>query len=237
MKLIKPSYEIITTIDGEQILADVERAARTCYKSEGKIEYEYENDIEVGNGVKLKCAKSARALIPKLIARGHEAMLEFGGMITVLFICDRGVSHELVRHRIASFAQESTRYCNYGKDEHINFIIPCWLPNLQEGTYHWGTCDHLYEIATPEFINCLLDSESRYNALLGEYKWSPQEARSVLPNALKTEINVSTNIRDWRHIFKLRTAASAHPQMRELMVPLLREFQQKIPILFDDITV
>ena len=122
MKLIKASYEIITPINGEEILKQIELAARTCYKSEDKIEYTMNT-----HGSPPFIANSARVLIPKLIKNGHDAMLEFGGNITVNFICDRGVSHELVRHRLASFAQESTRYCNYGKDEHIQFIIPCWL--------------------------------------------------------------------------------------------------------------
>src|SRR5574343_818733 len=116
MKLIRASYEIITPINGEEILKQIELAARTCYKSEDKIEYTMNT-----HGSPPFIANSARVLIPKLIKNGHDAMLEFGGNITVKFICDRGVSHELVRHRIASFAQESTRYCNYGKDEQIQF--------------------------------------------------------------------------------------------------------------------
>ena len=131
MRLVKANYSILTSINGEEILKQIELAARTCYKSEDKIEYEplsipdIEGDKYIGDKeVPDYYAKSARILIPKLITRGHEAMLEFGGNITVKFICDRGVSHELVRHRLASFAQESTRYCNYGKDEHIQFIIP-----------------------------------------------------------------------------------------------------------------
>lgn len=242
MKLIKPSYEILTPINGEEILKEIELAARTCYKSEGKIEYE---DADLGTCFDSEFhAKSARILIPKLIARGHEAMLEFGGMITVKFICDRGVSHELVRHRLASFAQESTRYCNYGKDEHITFIIPKWH-NIEEGVYVNGDFknDKINNIIKDKakyrtwiWFNLLIDSEISYNGLISHGE-SPQQARSVLPNSLKTEVNVSANIREWRHIFKLRTAKAAHPQMRELMIPLLAEFKEKIPIIFDDINV
>ena len=231
MKLIKASYEIITPINGEEILKQIELAARTCYKSEDKIEYEplsipdIEGDKYIGDKeVPDYYAKSARILIPKLITRGHEAMLEFGGNITVKFICDRGVSHELVRHRIASFAQESTRYCNYNKEEDIIFIQPCWITDISsdnEDVTNW--------------YDAMCESEDRYNNLIS-LGWSPQQARSVLPNSLKTEINVSANIREWRHILKLRTSKAAHPQMRELMCPLLDELKNKIPILFDDIT-
>ena len=236
MKLIKPSTKIITPINGEEILKQIELAARTCYKSEGKIEYEeklYEDDIYKGKGYFI--AKSARVLIPKLIQRGHEAMLEFGGMITVLFVCDRGVSHELVRHRVGvSFAQESTRYCNYGKDEHIQFIIPCWY-DIKEGIYN-NITDFTQEeaISVGNWWSTMKFCENAYNGAIAKGE-SPQQARSVLPNSLKTEINISANIREWRHIFKLRTGSAAHPQMRELMCPLLDKFKQKIPILFDDI--
>jgi thymidylate synthase (FAD) len=235
MKLIKPSYTIITPINGEEILKQIEIAARTCYQSEGKIEYE-DNKIELHIPKQADKilhqfkAKSARLLIQKLISLNHEAMLEFGGMITVRFICDRGVSHELVRHRVASFAQESTRYCNYTNDKFdgdITFIIPNWLPDVIPGVYN-----NSHAMLT--WVNAMKQCESNYVILIKE-GWSAQQARSVLPNSLKTEINVSANIREWRHIFKLRTAKAAHPQMREIMCPLLDEFKNKIPILFDDI--
>jgi thymidylate synthase (FAD) len=253
MKLIKPSYKIITPINGEEILISVEAAARDCYQSDGKIEI-----IEQHTNIKYKeysrLAISARVIIPKLMNLNHEAMLEFGGMIHVRFIVDRGVSHELVRHRVASFAQESTRYCNYGKDEHIQFIIPNWLTKLQESviTYAIGTDihDEFVELIDEKgktidygndnqglnlWVISTLLSEMHYNHLIKDCKWTPQQARSVLPNSLKTTINISCNIREWRHIFRLRTAKAAHPQMREVMCPLLDEFKQLIPILFDDI--
>lgn len=238
MKLIKASYKILTPIDGEKILKQIELAARTCYKSNDKIEYEDTAPNFDTINIKDYYAKSARVLIPKLMNLNHEAMLEFGGMITVRFIVDRGVSHELVRHRVASFAQESTRYCNYGKDEHISFIIPCFRPTITEGVYEDST-DSTPSWAQLDGSNYMwyqhmLDSENVYNCMI-RHGWTPQQARSVLPNSLKTEINVSANIREWRHIFKLRTAKEAHPQMKEVMIPLLNEFKSKIPLLFDDI--
>ena len=243
MKLIKPSYEIISSMNGEEILKQIELAARTCYKSEGKIDIEHvkqyvslfrELPKEIDAIQIVKHCKSARELIPKLISRGHDAMSEFGGMITVKFICDRGVSHELVRHRMASFAQESTRYCNYGNDENIQFIIPCWLDIPEHVCKHKEDIEKISNFEKKMWMNSMLLLESAYNVLIVK-GWSPQQARAVLPNSLKTEINVSANIREWRHIFKLRTSKAAHPQMRELMCPLLDEFKTKIPILFDDI--
>lgn len=233
MKLIKPFYNILTPINGEEIIETIELAARTCYQSEGKIEQK-EYQIFPRNFT----AISGRKLVSKLIDRKHDAMLEFGQSITVKFICDRGVSHELVRHRLASFAQESTRYCNYGNDEHIQFIIPCWI-ELKEGIYKLENPDDYTQFSDQNgeyawFIS-LTYAEQMYNKML-QQKCTPQQARSVLPNSLKTSINIKANIREWRHIFKMRTAKVAHPQMRELMCPLLDEFKEKIPLLFDDIT-
>jgi len=256
MKLIKPSYKIITEINGEQILKNIEVSARDCYQSDGKIEYVdkwIENDKGEATSVIRDYAKSARVLIPKLMNLNHEAMLEFGGMIHVRFIVDRGVSHELVRHRMASFAQESTRYCNYGKDEHIQFIIPNWsdleeqivkvkdnitpydqyieIVDAKGNTVDYGN-DH---VDVNIWVIAMVMAELHYNSLIKDNGWTPQQACSVLPNSLKTTINISCNIREWRHIFKQRTAKAAHPQMREVMCPLLDEFKSKIPILFDDI--
>lgn len=229
MILVKPSFEIVTPINGEEILKQIEKAARTCYKSEDKIII---NHIprDGKDTYKNNYAESARVLIPKLIKRGHLAMIEFGGMITVKFICDRGVSHELVRHRLASFAQESTRYCNYGSDEHIQFIIPSWIKDVEK-----EICE---DRGVAAWYNAMQRAENDYFYLVNNdehFKWSPQEARSVLPNSLKTEINMSCNLREWREVFKQRTAEAAHPQMKELMRPLLDEFKKRIPIIFDDI--
>jgi thymidylate synthase (FAD) len=212
MRIIKPYTEILTDLN-QPFLKEIERVARTCYKSEDKIS---EDD------------SSARELVRKLIARGHEAMIEFGD-ITVKFVCDRGISHEIVRHRVASYAQESTRYCNYGKAGEVVFIEPNWLQsNTTDGITNGVYTEGLWKA----FMEA---SEKTYLSLI-EKGWSPQQARSVLPNSLKTEINVKMNIREWRHFFRMRCSNTAHPQMIELTRPLLKEFQEKIPVLFDDIT-
>ena len=206
MKIINASYRIETpTYSGEELLKGIEQAGRTCYKSEDRITEE-----------------SAESFVRMLIERGHESVLEHAS-ITVRFVCDRGISHEIVRHRIASFSQESTRYCNYSNDRfgyEITFIKPYFL---KEGTVAyalWSTAMHLANIM--------------YSDMLAE-GCTPQEARSVLPNSTKTEVVMTANLREWRHFLKLRTAKAAHPQMRELTVPLLKELQERIPVVFDDI--
>lgn len=201
MKIISASAEILAaTPDLEQI---IELAGRTCYKSEDKIT----ND-------------SAHAFVAKIRSINHESVLEHGA-ITVRFICDRGVSHELVRHRVASFSQESTRYCNYSKDKFGNelaFIQPCFDMNEAQWEF-WRMA--------------MRDAECYYLAML-ENGAKPQEARSVLPNSLKTEVVMTANPREWRHVFKLRCAEAAHPQMREIMIPLRNEFGRRWPSLFGD---
>ena len=165
---------------------------------------------------------SAGQFIANIIKRGHESVLEHE-KITVSIVCDRGVTHELVRHRIASYSQESTRYCNYFKEQfgrELTFIKPCFWSEDSARFALWK--DQMQQI------------EHTYNRLI-EDGASPQEARSVLPNSLKTELVVTMNIREWRHFFKLRAAAAAHPQMREIAGMLLDGFREKIPVLFDDI--
>lgn len=147
--------------------------------------------------------------------------------ITVHFVCDRGVSHEFVRHRVFSFAQESTRYCNYSNDKfgnEITFIIPCWL-GWDEQNIHYGDFEKSGSgsIDSGLFINSLLDAEDYYLCLLKE-GWKPQQARAVLPNALKTELVMTGFVDDWKHFFELRCASNAHPQARELAIPLHEEF-------------
>jgi len=199
IEIIKQSHEIISLPD--DLLKTIEKAGRTCYKSEDKITED-----------------SANRFVEMLIKRGHEAMIEFGDII-VKFITDRGVTHELVRHRMCSFAQESTRYCNYA-NKPIKFITPCYWPI--DG-FEWGA-----------WMEALQKSAQVYKRLITKYHCTPQEARAVLPNSLKTEINVKANIREWRHIFSLRCAKAAHPQIRALMLPLLKELQKKLPVVFDD---
>jgi len=214
MKIINASYQLIrphtfALADRDAIYQLIERAGRTCYKSEDKITPE-----------------SAAAFVKSIVKRGHEAMLEHATM-TVKFIVDRGVSHELVRHRLASFAQESTRYCNYSGakfDGEITFIKPFFF---EEGTEE-------FEV----WKNACQTAEDAYLAML-QMNRTPQEARSVLPNSLKTEVIMTANMREWRHFLKLRAAGTTgapHPQMAEVAVPLLKEIQNYMPELFGDIT-
>lgn len=205
MKIIKPYTEILTPLDGEAILKFIELCGRNAYKSEDKI-----------------TEASARKFVASIIRRGHESVLEHYSF-TVRFVCDRGVSHELVRHRLASFTQESTRYCNYagkGFEGGVQFIEPFFLKPESEICRDWRTACY--------------EAETYYMALL-DGGCTPQEARLVLPNSLKTDVIMTTNLREWRHFFKLRTAKDAHPQMRELTVPLLKKIKGLIPVVFDDI--
>ena len=202
MDIINAGYEIMDELDGEAILRKIERVARVCYKSEDKI-----------------TEGSAERLVRSLIKSKHEAMLEHYSF-SVKFIVDRGVSHELVRHRVASFAQESTRYCNYGK-KGITVIKPCYL---DEGTVEYKLWEKLCE-----------EAEEAYTALIDTGR-KPQEARGVLPTSLKTEVVMTANLREWRHFFKLRAlgmTGAPHPQMEEVAMKLLKEVQEKIPVVFD----
>ena len=217
MKIIKPSYEILTPISdgGIKELQHIEKIGRVCYKSEDRITDDGE---------------SAKKFVKMLINNGHEAMIEHSSL-SVKFIVDRGVSHELVRHRIASFAQESTRYCNYSKDKfgnEITVILPCFF-DTGMGILSNSLVYQEWKLA----CEC---AEERYFNLL-KMGATPQQARTVLPNSLKTEITITANYREWRNFFKLRTAEPAHPQMREVAIPLLKELKTLIPIIFDDIEV
>jgi thymidylate synthase (FAD) len=225
MRLIRPHYLIKRENDFKEATKEIELAARNCYKSEDRI----------AEGTDLLMAK-------KLITLGHEAMLEFGPSITVEFVCDRGVSHELVRHRLCSFAQESTRYCNYAKEEHVEFIIPPWVyitPCDYPITWKnkFGTCENepIFKNAPDSRWFWSMALAERDYFRISEEGWVPQQARAVLPNSLKTDIYIKANIREWRHIFVQRTSVKAHPQMRELMIPLLYDFQILAPALFNDI--
>ena len=217
MKIIKPSYEILTPISdgGIKELQHIEKIGRVCYKSEDRITDDGE---------------SAKKFVKMLINNGHEAMIEHSSL-SVKFVVDRGVSHELVRHRIASFAQESTRYCNYSKDKfgnEITVILPCFFDT--------GMGILSNSLVYQEWKSACECAEERYFNLL-KMGATPQEARTVLPNSLKTEITVTANYREWRNFFKLRTAEASHPQMREITIPLLKEIKTLIPIIFDDIEV
>lgn len=219
MKIVEPKYEILTDISegGIKELQQIERVARVCYKSEDKITPDGE---------------SAKKLVGFLVKQGHEAMLEHS-QLSVLFTCDRGVANELVRHRIASFAQESTRYCNYSKEKfggELSFIRPYYI-EFTDSDKKLNGVKYTSGIAWLDSCNT---AELHYKGML-ELGMRPEQARCVLPLCLKTEIVVTANYREWRNIFKLRTPVAAHPQMRELMCPLLKELQSKIPVVFDDI--
>lgn len=204
MKVIKPSVEALTPL-GIDLILKIETAGRTCYKSESKGSYE-----------------ASEQFVRKLILSGHEAMVEHAS-VTFRIICDRGVTHEIVRHRLASYAQESTRYCNYSKDKfgnELTFIKPLF----------WEEGSAQYKL----WYNMCEEAEQAYMALINA-KATPQEARSVLPNSLKTEIVVTMDVREWRHFLKLRCAPDAHPQMREVALEILRQFRESVPVLVEDI--
>lgn len=182
----------------------IERAGRTCYKSEDKI-----------------TPTSAGRFVRGVVKAGHESVIEHVSA-SVRFTTSRSVTHELVRHRLCAFSQESQRYVNY-KRGGIEFILPVWF------AYNWkedGVCCR--------WNDAMIDAELCYEELI-DRGWRPEEAREVLPNSTKTEIVVTTNMREWRHIFKLRTSAAAHPQIRALMRDCLQGFKAEIPVLFDDI--
>jgi len=201
LRVIDPSVIII---DCSNIMRTIERGGRICYKSEDKI-----------------CEGSDAQLIKRLKNMKHESVLEHS-LITVQIVTDRGVTHELVRHRLCAFSQESTRYCNYGKDKFggVTFIRPYFFSQ---------TNPHLYNL----WVESCQKAESTYLDMLKNGA-TAQEARSVLPNSLKTEIQVSANVREWNHIFKLRTHRDAHPQMQQIMIPLAQNFYSRWPFLFEE---
>jgi thymidylate synthase (FAD) len=205
MKIIDPSHQILNAQDYGAMLRQIERAGRICYKSETKISKD-----------------SAIGFVKRLIDSGHHSVIEHS-LITVKFICDRGISHEIMRHRLASFSQESTRYANYSKKKfgkEITVIRP----------YFWQEGSEEYAI----WLKMMQEAEKNYMRLL-QLGAKAEQARSVLPNSLKTEMVVSCNIREWRHILNLRCSKAAHPQMRQIMNPLLDELNSKYSIFFNDI--
>lgn len=205
MKVIKSYFEIVDISEGFSILRGIEKAGRTCYKSEDKI-----------------TDTSAHDFVRRIMKLGHLSVIEHASA-SVRIVCDRGVTHEIVRHRLASYSQESTRYANYSHDR-FGSEITVIKPNF-------------WDEGTPEYemwLSAMLHAEKTYVDLI-EKGASPQEARSVLPNSLKTEIVVTCNLREWRHIFSLRCSSAAHPQMREIMLPLLGEMHTRVPVIFDDL--
>lgn len=207
MKIIEASVELISELDTEKIMKHIELAGRVCYKSESRIS-----------------DKSAEKFIANIIKSGHESVIEHVSL-TFKIICDRGVTHEIVRHRLASYSQSSTRYCNYASDKfgnELTFIKPCF----------WDEDDENYKL----WQESLEVAEKNYLAMIKNGA-QPQQARSILPNSLKTEIFMTANLREWRHFLKLRTSQRAHPQMREVALQIYKILVEKLPVIFSDIEV
>jgi thymidylate synthase (FAD) len=208
MKIVDATYGFVTPLpDLMYSIIKLESIGRVSHKSEDQMD---ENSV----GPFLK----------GLISKHHESVLEHASA-TVMIRCNRGVSHELVRHRMASFTQESTRYCNYSKgkfDGELTFINP--------KAFDWKS-DSGY---MTRWTNLMKSAEDNYLAMISE-GCTPQEARDILPTALKTDVIITANIREWRHILSIRSTKDNHPQMREIMVPLLFDFDKGIPFLFEDL--
>lgn len=205
MRVIKASAALETPIDGPKVLQTIERIGRVCYKSEDRITED-----------------SAVKFCRNIIGRGHESMIEHQSA-SFRVVCDRGVSHELVRHRLASYAQESSRYCNYSQSKfgsEITVIKPCFL---EEGTKGYAIWYNTCKVAEGAYFDLL------------DWGCSPEEARDALPTSLKTEIVMTANFREWRHFVKLRTSRAAHPQMREVARLIFNELYAAVPVLFEDI--
>lgn len=208
MTIIDPSFTWLGNApDGDQMLANIAAAGRVCYQSESK--------------------SDDAAFVRKRIGQGHESILEHE-KISVRIICDRGVSHELVRHRIASYSQESTRYCNYSNGKfgsELTFIRPYWDDrSIRAKMIRLRAC----------WQEACLNAEWSYKKMI-DAGCTPEAARAVLPNCLKTEVVMTANLREWRHFFKLRCAPAAHPDMRIIANMLLTAFKDVVPVVFDDI--
>ena len=212
MMIQKPAVEVLRADRYEEMLRRIERIGRVCYKSEDKIE----------DG-------SAEKFIRGIIRRGHESVIEHESL-TVKFICDQGVTHEIVRHRIASYSQESTRYCNYGKEKFGSQITCIDLATGFQYDLDSETDRKKYDV----WRRAMENAEASYFQMI-ELGATPQEARSVLPNSLKTELVVTMNLREWRHFFRLRADAAAHPQCREVARMLLERFAGDYPVFFADL--
>ena len=200
----------------EEIAEIVDKTIKDIISGMAGVELE---EIKEGNGY---TEGSAEKMVRALIKSNHMAMLEHYSF-SVKFICDRGVSHEIVRHRVASYAQESTRYCNYNKSGDVAFIRPVFFAEDTPEMDNW--------------VESCMRAEKTYNYLISEGR-TPQEARSVLPNSLKTEVVMTANLREWRHFLSLRACGSTgkpHPQMLEVAVPLLKELRERVPVVFDDL--
>lgn len=218
MKVIKPSIEItfFTSDDGNIPEEIIEKTGRTCYKSEDKI-----------------TEGSAEKFVQMLRDRGHHAMLEFGYAMARI-IADRGLTHELVRHRLASFAQESTRYCNYNKGKFGSEITVVEQPGIGENVKSTVKITGAEERKKDIWYNIIAEIEKAYKELIS-LGVQPQIARSILPIGIKSEIVIGANLREWRHIFDLRCAPSAHPIIRGIMLQALEKFYKKMPAIYSDL--
>lgn len=212
MLIEKANVEVISNNSYPNMIQNIERIGRVCYKSEDKIK-----------------EGSAENFIKGIIKRGHESVIEHES-ISVRFVCDRGVSHEIVRHRIASYSQESTRYCNYAQEKYGEQITCIDIASGFKYDLDNENERKKYEI----WLNAMKNAEESYFKMI-ELGASPQEARSVLPNSLKTEIVATMNIRGWRNFFKLRTSKASHPQFREVACMVLQLFVESYPIFFEDL--
>ena len=205
MRIIEAKAYFTRPVNTERVMANIEEYGRTCYKSEDHITNESADDF-----------------VRRILRKGHESVIEHE-KLTARIICDRGVSHELVRHRLASYSQESTRYCNYSKGKfgkELTFIRPCFWTDESLQYHLWRSA--------------MSTAEGVYMYLL-ENGAKPEEARSVLPNSLKTEVVMTANLREWRHFFRLRCAPAAHPQMREIASQLLVQAYAALPVIFEDV--
>ena len=212
MIAIKPSAEIISGKNYHQMLENIERIGRVCYKSEDAIH-----------------PGSAEQFIRNIITRGHESVIEHES-ISVRVVCDRGVSHEIVRHRIASYSQESTRYCNYTRDKFGSQLVCIDIATGFRYNLEDPADRKKYDIWT----KAMEAAEGFYFQLI-EAGARPEEARSVLPNSLKSEIVMTMNLREWRHFLRLRSSKRAHPQIAEIASALLEEFSARYPVFFADL--
>jgi len=209
--VVTANYEILSY--PKNALDLIERIARTCYKSENKI-----------------TSDSAPEFVRNLIDTGHDSMLEFGTII-VKFISNRGFTHQLVRHRLCSFAQESTRYCNYSKfkfNSMIQVVDPSDMLKMKIKD------ENKRQLINLRIMDAWIAANDAYMQLLS-LGATPDVAREVLPIGVKSEITIKTNLREWRYILKLRTSKKSHPRMRELMIPLAKELAKLIPVVFDDL--
>lgn len=217
MRVIKQNAHVICKLPSEEIMRSIEVAGRVCYKSEDRITED-----------------SAEKFVRRLIQSGHESVIEHINVSAVV-ICDRGVSHEIVRHRLASYSQESTRYCNYTRDKfggEIAVIDP--RSGIELDSHMKNLPQTNKDLIFDTWVIAMNYAENAYHSIL-ELGATPQIARGVLPTALKTEMVMTMNLREWRHFLKVRTDKAAHPQIREVALQLLSDFKSYLPVVFEDV--